>query len=170
MFQQTYNNMQNTLNQQYGNYNNPNAMLQSNMQAANQQLMQSNQTAMFSNQQQGFCQPRGPQPDYRGMGQNSRPNYMQQAPNVTMSTNMNVIGGMAANQGASAPPYTRPGAQSMPAGVQQQQQSQFQQQQRFRQMMAIQNGSQGQQAMVAHHLQRMNSNSYPNQPPPYNMG
>lgn len=67
MFQQQYGNMQGGMGQQYGNYpNNPNTMMQGNMQG-NQQMMQNTQTGMFAGQQQGFGQPRPPQPDYRGM-------------------------------------------------------------------------------------------------------
>lgn len=164
MFQQQYGNMQGGMGQQYSNYpNNANAIMQGNMQG-NQQMIPNTPTGMFAGQQQGFGQPRPPQPDYRGMGQNQRPQYMQQAPNVTMNAN---LGGM----GGPAPPYSRPATQGM-------QQTQFQQQQRMRQQMLAmqqqqqqqqQGGPQGAPALVAHLQRHINPNPYPHQPPPYNM-
>lgn len=47
-------------------------------------------------QQQAFGQPRPSQADFRQMGGNPRAPYMQQAPNVTMNTNMGGMGGMGA--------------------------------------------------------------------------
>lgn len=175
MFPQQYGNMQNTMAQQYGNYTgNPNMM--PNNIPNNQQMMQGGappQNAMFAGQQTGFVgqQGRG-QPDYRGMAQGVRQQYMQQqAPNVTM----NVMGGMAGTQqGGPAPPYSRSNPQGMQTGMAQGQANQFQQQQRIRQqMMAMQQqqGQQGQQpspALVAH-LRQMTNNPYQHQPPPYNM-
>lgn len=170
MFQQTYGNMQTGINPQYNNYgNNPNNLMQNNMQT-NQQMMQNSQSGMFQVQQQSFNQPRGAQADYRGIAQGNRPNYMQQAPNVTMNT----IGAMNAAQTGPAPPYSRTGAQGLQGNIQQQ--TQFQQQQRMRQQMLAmqqQGGPQGQQpsaALVAHLRQMNPSNPYPHQPPPYNMG
>ncbi|KRT80704.1 hypothetical protein AMK59_6082, partial [Oryctes borbonicus] len=129
MFQQTYGNMQTGISPQYNNYgNNPNNLMQNNMQT-NQQMMQNSQSGMFQVQQQSFNQPRGAQADYRGIAQANRPNYMQQAPNVTMNT----IGAMNAAQTGPAPPYSRTGAQSLQGNIQQQ--TQFQQQQRMRQQM-----------------------------------
>lgn len=95
------------------------------------------------------------------MGQNPRPQYIQQAPNVTMNANLGAMGG-------PAPPYSRPAAQGM-------QQNQFQQQQRMRQQMLAmqqqqqQGGPQGAQGLVAHLQRHMNPNPYQHQPPPYNM-
>lgn len=176
MFPQQYSNMQTSMGQQYGNYaGNPQTIMQGNMQG-NQQMMQGAQGNMFAGQQQGFGQARPAQPDYRQMGQNPRAPYMQQAPNVTMNTNMNTMGGMG-GQGGPAPPYSRSGAQGMQPNVQNQ--NQFQQQQRMRQQMLAmqqqqqqQGGPQGNQpspALVAHlQRQQMNPNPY-HQPPPYNM-
>lgn len=168
MFQQTYANMPAGMGSQYNNYsNNPNNIMQNNMQS-NQQMMQNTQSGMFQVQQQSFNQPRGAQADYRGIGQGNRPNYMQQAPNVTMNT----IGAMNAAQSGPAPPYSRAGAQTLQGNLQQQ--NQFQQQQRMRQqMLAMQQQQQGapqgpqpSAALVAH-LRQMNPNPYPHQPPPY---
>ncbi|XP_023312700.1 mediator of RNA polymerase II transcription subunit 12-like, partial [Anoplophora glabripennis] len=179
MFPQQYSNMQSGMSQQYSNYAaNPQTMMQGNMQG-NQQMMQGAQGNMFAGQQQGFGQARPAQPDYRQMGQNPRAPYMQQAPNVTMNTNMNTMGAMG-GQGGPAPPYSRTAAQTMQPNVQNQ--NQFQQQQRMRQQMLAmqqqqqqqqqQGGPQGNQpspALVAHlQRQQMNPNPY-HQPPPYNM-
>ncbi|CAH0557477.1 unnamed protein product [Brassicogethes aeneus] len=170
MSQQSGMSQQGAMPQQYNNYaGNPQQMMQNNM-ANNQQMMQPNQSSMFAAQQQGFAQSRPAQGDYRQMSQNPRAPYMQQAPNVTMNTNMHQMGGMA-GQGGPAPPYSRTGAQGMQPGVQNQQFQQ--QQQRIRQqMMAMQQqggpqGSQPSPALVAHlQRQQMNPNPY-NQPPPY---
>lgn len=158
--------MQANMGQQYGNYaGNPTNMMQANMQG-NQQLIQGAQGGIFPGQQQNFGQPRPPQPDYRGMAQNQRPQYIQQAPNVTMNT----MGAMGGAQGGPAPPYTRGANQGMQANVQAQQ-NQFQQQRMRQQMLAMQQQQQqgGQGALVAH-LRQMNPNPYHNQPPAYNMG
>ena len=54
MFPQQYGSMQAGMNQSYGNYAaTPNTMMQNNMQAAGQQMMQSSQPNMFAGQQQG---------------------------------------------------------------------------------------------------------------------
>lgn len=172
MFQQTYGNMQSGISSQYNNYaNNPNNIMQNNMQT-NQQMMQNTQSGMFQVQQQGFNQPRAAQADYRTIAQGNRPNYMQQAPNVTMNT----IGAMNAAQTGPAPPYSRTSAQGLQGNIQQQTQFQQQQQRMRQQMLAMQQqqqgGPQGPQpsaALVAH-LRQMNPNPYPHQPPPYNMG
>ncbi|XP_066254151.1 mediator of RNA polymerase II transcription subunit 12 isoform X3 [Euwallacea similis] len=177
MFPNQYGNMQGGMGSQYGNFPGGNQMIQGNMQN-NPQLMQASQGNMFAGQQQGFGQPRPSQPDFRQMGGNPRASYMQQAPNVTMNTNMANMGGMGA-QGGPAPPYSRP-TQVMQTGVQNQQTS-FQQQQRMRQqMMALQQQQQQQQqggpganqpnpALVAHiQRQQMNPQAY-HQPPAYNM-
>lgn len=178
MFPQQYSNMQSGMGQQYSNYGaNPQTMMQSNM-PGNQQIMQGAQSSMFAGQQQGFGQPRPAQPDYRQMGQNPRAPYMQQAPNVTMNTNMGSMSGMT-NQGVAAPPYSRTAAQGMQPNVQNQ--NQFQQQrmrlmamqQQQQQQQQQQGGPQGNQpspALVAHlqRQQQMNQNPY-HQPPPYNM-
>ncbi|XP_071052506.1 mediator of RNA polymerase II transcription subunit 12 isoform X3 [Onthophagus taurus] len=174
MFQQPYSNIPTGMNQAYGNYPATQSQMMANTMQTNQQMMQPNQATMYASQQQGFTQPRGPQPDYRGMGQTPRPNYMQQAPNVTMNPNMNAMGQMGGGgQGGPAPPYSRGNAQVMQNNaMQQQNQFQQQQQQRMRQMMGMhQGGPQGQPGLVAH-LQRgqMNPNPYQQQPPPYNMG
>lgn len=174
MFPQQYGSMQAGMNQSYGNYGGtPNTMMPNTMQA-NQQMMQGSQPNMFASQQQGFGQPRPPQPDYRGMPQNPRGQYMQQAPNVTMNPNMNTMGAMGA-QGGPAPPYSRQTPQGMQPGVQAQQ-NQFQQQRMRQQMMAMQQqqqqqgGPQGNTPSLVAHLQRqMNPNPYQHQPPPYNM-
>ncbi|XP_008193999.1 mediator of RNA polymerase II transcription subunit 12 isoform X1 [Tribolium castaneum] len=173
MFPQQYGSMQAGMNQLYGNYGGtPNTMMPNNMQAS-QQMMQGSQPNMFAGQQQGFGQPRPPQPDYRGMAQNPRAQYMQQAPNVTMNANMNTMGGMG-GQGGPAPPYSRQTPQGMQQGVQQP--NQFQQQRMRQQMMAMQQqqqqqgGPQGNTSSLVAHLQRqMNPNPYQHQPPPYNM-
>lgn len=188
-----YGNIPTGMNQQYaGNYGG-NAMMPNN-----QQMMQGQQNSAAMFQQQNFGGPqRAPQPDYRGMPQGAPPRgqYMQQAPNVTMNANMNnPMAGMATAQGP-APPYSRAGNQAgvpMNPGMgmqqQQQQQNQFQQQRMRQQMLAMQQQQQQQQqqhqggggqvpggpqqqapALVAH-LRQMNSNQYPQQPPPYNMG
>ncbi|RZC32620.1 hypothetical protein BDFB_010120 [Asbolus verrucosus] len=172
MFPQQYGAMQTGMNQSYGNYAaNPTSMMQNNMQTS-QQMMQGAQPNMFGGQQQSFGQPRPPQPDYRGMPQNPRSQYLQQAPNVTMNT----MGGMA-GQGGPAPPYSRQTPQGMQPGVQTQQ-NQFQQQRMRQQMLAMQQqqqqqgGPQGTQpspALVAHLQRQMNPNPYQHQPPPYNM-
>ncbi|KAJ8916222.1 hypothetical protein NQ315_016361 [Exocentrus adspersus] len=180
IFPQQYGNMQGGMGQQYGNYGgNPQTLMQ-----GNQQIMQGGQGSMFAGQQQGFGQARPAQPDFRQMGQTPRPPYMQQAPNVTMNTNMNTMGGMGA-QGGPAPPYSRTAAQGMQQpNVQNQNQFQQQQQQHQRmrqQMLAMQQQQQQQQqqggpqgnqpspALVAHlQRQQMNPNPY-HQPPPYSM-
>ncbi|KAF7269352.1 mediator complex subunit kohtalo isoform X2 [Rhynchophorus ferrugineus] len=172
MFANQYGNMQSGMSNQYGNFGSNSQMMQGNMQN-NPQMIQASQGNMFPGQQQGFGQPRPSQPDFRQMTGNPRAPYMQQAPNVTMNTNMGTMGGMA-SQGGPAPPYSRPG-QVMQPGVQNQQTS-FQQQQRMRQqMMALQQqqggpgGNQPNPALVAHlQRQQMNPNAY-HQPPPYNM-
>ncbi|XP_060517503.1 mediator of RNA polymerase II transcription subunit 12 isoform X2 [Cylas formicarius] len=173
MFSNQYGNMQGGMPNQYGNFaGNSQAMMQSNMQN-NPQMMQGAQGNIFGGQQQGFGQPRPAQPDFRQMAQNPRAPYMQQAPNVTMNTNMGNMGGMG-GQGGPAPPYSRPG-QVMQPGVQNQ--ATFQQQQRIRHQMLLQQqqqqqqgGPQGNQPGLVAHLQRqqMNPGGY-HQPPPYNM-
>ncbi|ENN75909.1 hypothetical protein YQE_07551, partial [Dendroctonus ponderosae] len=59
-----------------------------------QALPDASQANMFGGQQQGFGQPRPAQPDFRQMAGNPRAPYLQQAPNVTMNTNMGAMGGM----------------------------------------------------------------------------
>lgn len=177
MFQQ-YGNMPNTMNQQCNNYGNPGNMMQASLQN-NPQLMQTQQTGMFGGQQQGFSQTRAPQPDYRGMAQHARPQYIQQVPNVTMNANLNNMNAMAGAQTGPAPPYSRPVGQGM-QGVQQNQFQQQQQQRMRQQMMVMQQqqqqqqqqnaglGSQPSPALVAQLQRQMNPNPYPPQPPPYN--
>ncbi|XP_045472646.1 mediator of RNA polymerase II transcription subunit 12 isoform X2 [Harmonia axyridis] len=175
MFSQQYGGMQNTVNQSYGNYPGGN-MMASNM-PNNQQVMQGGGGGMFPGQQQGFSAQQRAQPDYRGMPQNPRQQYMQQqVPNVTMNANLNTMGAMGGQQTGSVPPYSRNQAQGMQPGIQGQPnqfQQQQQQQQRMRQqMMAMQQqhqgGPQNQQPSpnLVSHLRQM---PYHQQPPPYNM-
>lgn len=76
MFPQQYGGMQNTVNQSYGNYPGNNMMAGS--MPSNQQVMQGGAGGMFPGQQQGFTGQQRAQPDYRGMPQNPRQQYMQQ--------------------------------------------------------------------------------------------
>ncbi|KAL3283284.1 hypothetical protein HHI36_006433 [Cryptolaemus montrouzieri] len=175
MFTQQYGNIQNTVNQPYGNY--PGNNMMANNMANNQQVLQGGSGGMFPGQQQGFATQQRPQPDYRGMAQNPRQQYIQQqVPNVTMNANMNPMGAIGGQQAGAVPPYSRPNAQGMQPGIQGQPnqfQQQQQQQQRMRQqMMAMQQqhqgGPQGQQPSpnLVSHLRQM---PYHQQPPPYNM-
>ncbi|KAK9882760.1 hypothetical protein WA026_023182 [Henosepilachna vigintioctopunctata] len=104
----------------------------------NQQVMQGGSSAMFPGQQQAFAGQQRPQPDYRGMSQNPRQQYIQQqVPNVTINANMNPMG---AQQAGAVPPYSRSNSQNLQPGMQGQpnqfqQQQQQQKQQRMRQQM-----------------------------------
>uniref|UniRef100_A0AAR5PM52 Mediator complex subunit Med12 domain-containing protein n=1 Tax=Dendroctonus ponderosae TaxID=77166 RepID=A0AAR5PM52_DENPD len=171
IFPNQYGNMQPGMSNQYGNFGGNTQMPQGSMQS-NPQIMQASQANMFGGQQQGFGQPRPAQPDFRQMAGNPRAPYLQQAPNVTMNTNMGAMGGMG-SQGGPAPPYSRPG-QVMQQSVQSQQ-TPFQQQRMRQQIMALQQqqggpgGNQPNPALVAHlQRQQMNPQGY-HQPPPYNM-
>ncbi|KAK9891849.1 hypothetical protein WA026_016648 [Henosepilachna vigintioctopunctata] len=76
LFSQQYGNMQNTVNQPYGNY--PTNNMMANNMPNNQQVMQGGSSEMFPGQQQAFAGQQRPQPDYRGMSQNPRQQYIQQ--------------------------------------------------------------------------------------------